>query len=188
MSQIASETINIEVLKRKKEIVEWIKSLVRFPSENRFPFGNEGEAQKFIEKECINIGLETDMFSPEDIQGIKEHPSWLKNRDYSGNRKNVIAKWKGTGNGNSLLLSGHVDVAPFEPDNWKTCRPYDPVELRGKLYGRGTMDMKGGLAAEYWAIKILKETGFKPRGDVIFESVVDEEFESYKLMKYFICR
>jgi len=176
MSQIASETIKIEVLKRKKEIVEWIKSLVRFPSENRFPFGNEGEAQKFIEKECINIGLETDMFSPEDIQGIKEHPSWLKNRDYSGNRKNVIAKWKGTGNGNSLLLSGHVDVAPFEPDNWKICRPYDPVELRGKLYGRGVMDMKGGLAAEYWAIKILKEAGFKPRGDVIFESVVDEEF------------
>ncbi len=176
MNLIDPETINKEVSKRKKEITGWLKSLVRLPSENRFPFGNEGKAQKFIEKECINIGLETDTFSPEEINGIREHPSWLKNRDYSGDRRNVVALWKGSGDGNSLLLSGHIDVAPFEPDNWKVCRPFEPVEISGRLYGRGTVDMKGGLAAQYWAIKILKESGFKPGGDIIFESVVDEEF------------
>lgn len=176
MIEITPETIQEEILKRKDEIVEWIKSLVRFPSENRFPFGNEWEAQKFIEKECANIGLKTDVFSPEEIPNIKDDPSWLSGRDYSGNRKNVIARWIGRGKGNTLLFSGHVDVAPFEPDNWKVCRPYEPVEIEGKLYGRGTVDMKGGLAAAYWAIRILKEAGFTPQGDVIFESVVDEEF------------
>ena len=176
MSDLFVKVINAEVSKKKKEILEWLKSLVRFPSENRFPFGNESAAQRFIEKEFRDLGLETDVFSPEEVKGIKEHPVWLKNRDYSDDRKNVVAKWKGEGNGLSLLLSGHIDVAPFEPDNWKICRPYDPVEVEGKLYGRGTLDMKGGLAAEYWAIKILKQMGFRLCGDVIFESVVDEEF------------
>ena len=176
MSELSAKEINKEVSKRKKEILEWLKSLIRFPSENRFPAGSEGEAQKFIEQECKDLGLETDVFSPEEIPGIKGHPSWLENRDYSNDRKNVVARWRGKGNGCSLLLSGHIDVAPFEPDNWKICSPYEPVELKGRLYGRGAMDMKGGLAAEYWAIKILKDMGIVPHGDIIFESVVDEEF------------
>ncbi|MCL4384874.1 MAG: M20/M25/M40 family metallo-hydrolase [Actinobacteria bacterium] len=176
MIKITPEIVQKEVSKRKGEIIEWLKSLVRFPSENRFPNGNEGEAQKFIEKECSIIGLKTDMFSPEDIPGIKDNPFWLNGRYYSNNRKNVVAKWEGIKKGKSLLFSGHVDVAPFEPDNWKVCRPYEPVEKDGKLYGRGTVDMKGGLASAYWAIRILKEIGFKPQGDIIFESVVDEEF------------
>jgi len=176
MINITQEFIREEIIKRKSEITDWIMSFVRFPSENRFPNGNEGEAQDFIEKECADIGLKTDMFSPEDVAGIKNDPSWLAGRDYSNNRRNVVAKWKGSGTGHSLLLSGHVDVAPFEPDNWKITRPYEPLEKSGRLYGRGTMDMKGGLAAAYWAIKILKESGFEPGGDVFFESVVDEEF------------
>jgi acetylornithine deacetylase len=76
------------------------------------------------------------------------------------------------------LLSGHSDVAPFEPDNWKTCRPYGPLVKDGRLYGRGSADMKGGLAAAFWALKILGELGFRPAGDIMFESVVDEEFAS----------
>ena len=176
MINITQEFIREEIKKRKSEIIDWIKLLVRFPSENRFPNGDEGDAQNFIKKECADIGLKVDMFSPEDVAGISNNPSWLSGRDYSNNRKNVVAKWDGSGSGHSLLFSGHMDVAPFEPDNWKVTRPYDPVEKDGRIYGRGTMDMKGGLAAAYWAIKILKESGFQPGGDVIFESVVDEEF------------
>ncbi|MHB1376410.1 MAG: M20 family metallopeptidase [Candidatus Humimicrobiaceae bacterium] len=176
MIKITPEFIKEEIFNRKSEIVKWIKSLVSFPSENRFPAGNEQESQNFIEKECACIGLKTDKFSPEEVSGIENDPSWLKGRDYSNNRRNVVASWKGSGNGHSLLFSGHIDVAPFEPDNWKVTRPYEPIEKEGKLYGRGALDMKGGLAAAYWAIRILKESGFSPKGDVIFESVVDEEF------------
>jgi len=176
MIKITPEFIKEEIFNRKSEIVQWIKSLVCFPSENRFPSGNEQEAQNFIERECISIGLKTDKFSPEDVSGIENDPSWLKGRDYSNNRRDVVASWKGRGEGHSLLFSGHIDVAPFEPDNWKVARPYEPIEKEGRLYGRGSLDMKGGLAAAYWAIRILKEAGFKPKGDVIFESVVDEEF------------
>jgi acetylornithine deacetylase len=176
MIKVTPEFIKEEIFNRKSEIVKWIKSLVSFPSENRFPAGNEQESQNFIEKECACIGLKTDKFSPEEVSGIENDPSWLKGRDYSNNRRNIVASWEGSGNGHSLLFSGHIDVAPFEPDNWKVTRPYEPIEKEGKLYGRGALDMKGGLAAAYWAIRILKESGFSPKGDVIFESVVDEEF------------
>jgi len=168
--------ISREVLKRKNEIITWSKKLISFPSENRPPDGFEGEAQEFLKKECLELGLEVDTFAPDEIEGIKQHPWWLSGRNYSNNRKNMVATWKSTPGGRSILFSGHIDVAPFEPGEWKITEPFNPIVKDGKLYGRGSADLKGGIAASFWAIKILKELGFKPSGDIIFESVVDEEF------------
>jgi len=166
-----------EVIKRRRDdILEWLKSLLRFPSENRPPDGQEAEAQAFIREECEKLGLEMDTFRPDEVEGIERHPHWLAARNYPQGRVNVVARWRGKGEGKSLLLSGHVDVAPFEPDEWKVTRPYAPLVRRDRLYGRGSADMKGGLAAAFWALKLLKELGFEPAGDVIFESLVDEEF------------
>jgi acetylornithine deacetylase len=178
MKDISAGIIRGEVNKRADEIIEWAKALIRFPSENRPPDGNEGPAQKFIEAECRNQGWDVDVFSPDEIPGIKEHPCWLHGRSYGGGRKNVVARWAGKGGGKSVLLSGHADVAPFEPDNWKVSRPYEPVIRDGRLYGRGSADMKGGLSSAFWALRILKDLGFKPAGDILFESLVDEEFAS----------
>ncbi len=176
MKRITPELIRKEVDKRKDQILEWTKTLICFQSENRPPDGMESEAQDFINEECKKLGFETDVFRPDEVDGITEHPSWLPGRNYPEGRVDVIAKWKGAGNGKSLLLSGHVDVAPFEPDNWKVTRPYEPLVKGDRLYGRGSADMKGGLAAAFWGLRILKELGFEPVGDVIFESLVDEEF------------
>jgi acetylornithine deacetylase len=176
MSEINREAIIAAVESHKADIVEWTKTLIRFASENRPPVGSEGEAQEFLASETEQCGWDTDMFRPDDINGIKDHPVWLKGRDYSNNRENVVATWKGKGNAPSILFSGHMDVAPYEPDNWNVCRPYEPVVREGRLYGRGSCDMKGGIASVFWGLKILKELGFEPEGDIIFESVVDEEF------------
>lgn len=176
MKQITPELIRNEIDKRKDQILNWTKTLIRFQSENRPPDGAEAEAQCFIKQECKKIGFETDVFRPDSVDGITEHPSWLPGRNYPEGRVDVIAKWKGSRKGRSLLLSGHVDVAPFEPDNWKITRPYEPLVKGGRLYGRGSADMKAGLAAAFWGLKILQELDFIPYGDVIFESLVDEEF------------
>jgi acetylornithine deacetylase len=170
------EKIESAVDKYAMEIIEWTKSLVRFDSENRPPDGNEAESQVFIADECAKLGLEVDKFNPTDVEGIESHESFLPERNYPAGRDNVVACWRGTGKGKSILFSGHVDVAPYEPDDWKVCRPYEPVVKDGRLYGRGSADMKGGLSAAFWAVKILREVGFEPGGDILFESVVDEEF------------
>ena len=170
------EKIESAVDKHAGEIIEWTKSLVRFDSENRPPDGNEADAQVLIADQCCELGLEVNKFNPLEVNGIDEHESFLAERNYPVGRDNVVACWKGNGKGKSLLLSGHVDVAPYEPDDWKKCRPFEPVIKDGRLYGRGSADMKAGLAAAFWAIKILRQIGFQPGGDIIFESLVDEEF------------
>lgn len=178
MNSITCQTIRKAVAEHAQEIIEWTMSFIRFPSENRPPDGNEEAAQQFIESECRKLGWDVDVFAPDEVPDIVRHPDWLPGRKYNGRRKNVVARWRGAGGGRSILLSGHSDVAPFEPDNWKVCRPYEPVVREGKLYGRGAADMKGGLAAAFWALRILHELGFKPAGDILFESLVDEEFAS----------
>ena len=162
--------------KHKAEILDWITALMRFPSENRPPTGSEGEAQEFLAAECRKMGWAVELYLPTDVPGATQHRYWLPGREYPAGRRNLAARWRGRGAGRSLLFSGHIDVAPFEPDNWKVCRPYEPRLVGGKLYGRGSADMKGGMAAAFWALRILSETGFVPRGDILFESIVDEEF------------
>jgi acetylornithine deacetylase len=161
---------------RRAEILDWTMKLIRFPSENRPPSGNEGDAQEFLAAECRKLGWDPQMFLPTDVPGIQKHPYWLAGREYPTGRRNLAARWPGSGKGRSILFSGHMDVAPFEPDNWRVCRPFEPRVLDGRLYGRGSADMKGGIAAVFWALKILSESGFTPGGDIIFESIVDEEF------------
>ncbi|MDD3777006.1 MAG: M20/M25/M40 family metallo-hydrolase [Actinomycetota bacterium] len=176
MRDIAVEDIRGMVEDRKNEIIEWTKKVIAFPSENRPPIGYEADMQAFILNQCRDLGMKVDSFSPTSVKGAQKHPWWLKGREYSQGRNNVAAVWKGTNQKKSLLFSGHADVAPFEPGEWKITEPFTPKIIEGKLYGRGSADLKGGMAAAFWAIKILKEMGFKPGGDIIFESVVDEEF------------
>jgi len=187
VSKLRSETQRIRRLveKHRPEILAWAKTLIALASENRPPAGYEREAQEFLAGECRKEGWSVDLFAPDEVPGIREHRYWLPGRDYTGGRRNLVAVWKGSrrsrqppsaSGGHSLLFGSHMDVAPYEPDNWTVCRPYEPMLKEGRLYGRGAADLKGGLAASFWALKILRENGFEPSGDILFESVVDEEF------------
>ncbi|MFP4485129.1 MAG: M20 family metallopeptidase [Spirochaetaceae bacterium] len=178
-------TLRQAVEEHRADIVDWITRFASIPSENRPPGGAEFAAQDWLQQQCEDLGLEVDRFSPLSVPRIRNHPHWLCSRGYPPGRDNVVAAWHGrsadTGSagsvpGPSLLFSGHTDVAPREPGEWKVCAPFSPVVRDGRLYGRGTADMKGGLAAAYWAIRILKELSVEPAGTIIFEAVVDEEF------------
>jgi acetylornithine deacetylase len=173
-----SAAIHDAVRLHKPEILAWLQDFVRCRSENRPPTGTESVAQDFLERACTREGLETKGFLPTEVPGIEKHRYWLRGREYPAGRRDLVARWSAAAKpgGRSLLFSGHADVAPYEPDNWTVCRPFEPVLVDGRLYGRGTADMKGGMAASFWAMKILRELGFAPSGDILFESVVDEEF------------
>ena len=75
----------------------------------------------------------------------------------------------------SLIINGHIDVAEInEGEDWIT-DPFTPIVQDGVVIGRGTADMKGGLAGALFAIKLLHEAGIQLPGDLIFQSVIGEE-------------
>lgn len=159
----------------RERIIEYTCDLVNIPTENRPPLGFEAEGQKYIRKRLEELGMEIVEVGPEDIPGYETNPLFSHDRDFTG-RKSIAGIWRGKGNGKSVLLNGHMDVAPKEPMAWTVTEPFQALVKDGKIYGRGSADMKGGLVSALDAIATLKEEGFEPSGDIIFESVVDEEY------------
>ena len=88
-------------------------------------------------------------------------------------RPNVVGVLEGRATGRSLILCGHTDTVGVAGMR----DPFDPVERDGRLYGRGSQDMKGGVAAMIDAARAIAETGLE-RGRVIVAAVVDEEHSS----------
>ena len=162
-------------VEQKKQLIDLTCSLIDIPTENMPPYGHEKGGQDFVKAFLSGLGCDVREYSPTEVPDFETNKVFLHDRNYR-NRKNVIGVWKGKGNGRSLLLTGHMDVAPKEPLPWTVCDPYHSVVKEDKIYGRGSCDMKGGLACALSAMKILKASGFVPRGNVIFESVVDEEY------------
>jgi acetylornithine deacetylase len=158
-------------------LTDLVRDLVDIPTENHPPDGDEAPGQAYIKKIYGEAGLEIDEFSPEEIEGYGTNPAFLHERNLAG-RKNVVGVWKGEGGGRSLVLCGHMDVAPKEPLPWTICEPFESIVQDGRIYGRGACDMKGGLACAAAAVMNLRESGFVPKGDIIIESVVDEEYAS----------
>lgn len=148
----------------REEIVNFLKTLVSFPTVNDGDCnGNELPMQEYLANLMREEGFDKVITAAYDEKKI---------------RPNVIGKIEGTGGGKSLAFMGHSDVVPISfPERW-VCSPFEPKEIDGKLYGRGTSDMKGGLAAAFYALKAIHENKIKLHGDVIFHSSVGEESQS----------
>ena len=98
-----------------------------------------------------------------------------KFEDFPGD-PHLVATFSSTGNnGRSLIFNGHIDVAEVRPDEKWRYGAFTPVFEKGRFYGRGSTDMKGGIAAMLIAIRAVRQSGAKLGGDVIFESVTGEE-------------
>jgi acetylornithine deacetylase/succinyl-diaminopimelate desuccinylase-like protein len=86
----------------------------------------------------------------------------------------LVARYRGTGAGKPILLSGHMDVVAANRKDWAR-DPFTLIEENGYLYGRGSADMKTGVVILVETLIRLKHEGFKPRHDLILLLSGDEE-------------
>ncbi len=140
-----------------EEAIELLRDTIRIPSHVDHP-GREGKIVEFLKQKLESEGIEV------DLQEVTE------------GRHNVIGTVHGSGSGKSLMLVGHVDTKP--PYNM-TIEPYDPVIKDGKVYGRGSCDMKAGLIAEMLSLVAVKRAGLELKGDLIFAGTVGEEISAH---------
>jgi acetylornithine deacetylase len=135
--------------------------------------GREQAIQEWLEPQLKEMGFQTSLFEP-DNEKFKDYPTHSRGHDYT-DRPNLVGTLPGTGGGRSLILNGHVDTMPAgDLEKW-TYDPWSGQIAEGKMYGLGACDMKAGVAAMIMAVKFLQEAGLELKGDVMIQSVVDEE-------------
>jgi acetylornithine deacetylase/succinyl-diaminopimelate desuccinylase-like protein len=147
------------------DVVELTRQLVRFDTTN--PPGNEAVCMKHLADLLTDAGL--------DCQLLGEH----------GDRPNLVARLSGTGSAPPLLLHAHLDVVPTAGQRWS--RPAFEAELIDDcVWGRGTIDMKGGVAMMVSALLRLIASGHRPGADLVLALVGDEEAGSYTGAHYLV--
>ena len=182
--KLLGKVLNV-IDEKRDELIGFLQDLVRIPSV--MVTHEEKKCQEFIATKLRAIGCNVDLWET-DWETLKRATSpktgkplyvpvetWMPNYEGLKNRPNVVGVLKGTGGGPSLLMNGHADVVPAGPlDRW-SYNPWAATIDGGMLYGRGAEDMKAGLAAMILAVDCIASAGIKLKGDVVLESVVDEE-------------
>lgn len=157
----------------ENELIVLLQELIRTNSVAIPPDGCETAAQSVILEFLKRRNVDAEMYELVFLTK-SNHPYVRADRNYA-DRHNLIARLVGRGNGRSLLLSGHIDTVPPGRNRWEDS-PWSGVLRDGRLYGRGSCDMKGGLVAAFAVIAALKENEIRLNGDLMCESVVDEEW------------
>lgn len=134
--------------------VEILQTLVQMDTTN--PPGNEIICINYLDSLLKEAGFETTI--------VAKGP----------NRPNLITRLKGRGEAPALVMQGHVDVVTTAGQDWER-PPFSAEIIDGILWGRGSLDMKGGVTMMTSAVMRAKAEGFVPAGDIILTIVSDEE-------------
>ncbi|MHA1932650.1 MAG: M20/M25/M40 family metallo-hydrolase, partial [Promethearchaeota archaeon] len=164
----------IWIRNNEDKLVSFIQDLVKIPSVS----GKEEDVQKFIFNKLTELNLEPKYVYP-DIETLRKDEDFFETTSFTKygyeNRPNVAVILKGTGDGRSICLNGHVDVVSPEPVEHWTYDPWGGEKEGDYIYGRGAGDMKAGVAIIIFALQALKETNTKLKGNVFLETTIDEE-------------
>lgn len=173
--ELNHDYINKWVTAKKPELLARLHDMVVIPSENKAPHGNEKPMQEYLLKQLNELGFASELYELNTVEGLTDHPAYWPGRDYK-DRPNLFAMRQGADKqqGKSLMFSVHADVVPGISGKI-AADPFAPVVQDERVYGRGSNDMKGGTAAILMAFQFLKEHGIELQGDLMFESIVDEE-------------
>lgn len=161
-----SEHLRKAVEDRRDEVVALTQALVRFPTVNP-PGDAYGPCAEFIAKRLHRSGYETRLIVAEGEPGHTDRFP----------RVNVIARREGRAPGKTVHFNSHIDVV--EAGHGWSVDPFEGVIRDGKVFGRGTCDMKGGLATSIIAADAFIETFPDYSGAIEISGTVDEESGGY---------
>lgn len=133
---------------------KYLIDMVRLAPVN--PPGNETPVSKYLQAVATQYGIACEL--------LGDDPK----------RMNFVARLTGNGNKRPLLLMAHSDVVPAEPRQWSQ-PPFEGLIKDGMIYGRGTVDTLGLLAAEMSVLVELKQRNVELDRDIILLSEADEE-------------
>jgi len=150
-------------------LVLFLRRLISIPSLD----GAESEAQRAVAGWLTDAGLETDVW-PIDLEELARHP--LFSAEVERAEALGVVGWTGApAGGRDLMLNGHIDVVPPGDAGAWTTPPWVPAVRHSWLYGRGAVDMKGGLCCALFAVKAVRDAGVRLSGRLAVASVVGEE-------------
>ncbi len=134
--------------------------------------GEETAAQEHVAVQMKKIGMDVDIWSL-DFDTLSQHPAYSieVEREHG---LGVIGSI-GAGQGPALVFNGHVDVVPAGDLATWHYPPWQGTIDNGRVYGRGALDMKGGLCCALFAAKAIKDAGINLKGRLMIQSVIGEE-------------
>lgn len=170
-SEVTEQRVLTEIDRRFRDTLDFLREMVRQPS----VLGQEKGVQQLIFDRLTTLGLNPAMWDL-DLDQLRKHPAFGKLDIGYEDRPNVTARWRAAEpGGRSVIFNGHIDVVSPEPlANWSH-DPWSAMVDREWLYGRGAGDMKAGVAAMLLAVEAVKAAGVRLKGDVILETVIEEE-------------
>jgi acetylornithine deacetylase len=145
----------------RDEVIGLLQDLIRIPSTNP-KLSDEAPNGEAAVQDRVGIAMEA---------AGAELDRW----DALPGRPNLVGTVRGTGGGPSLGINGHIDVVPVGDGSDWSHGPWSGEIVDGFVWGRGASDMKGGIAAMIHAATIVRRLGYTLKGDLLLESVIDEE-------------
>jgi acetylornithine deacetylase/succinyl-diaminopimelate desuccinylase-like protein len=135
--------------------------------------------QQLIRNECVNDGTASSGYESRSAAMLRDYldgcSADMAEFEPTPGRASLVARLEGSVPGApSLMLMGHTDVVPVNPDGWER-DPFGGELVEGEVWGRGATDMLNLTASMAVAFRRLGERGFRPKGDVVYLAVADEE-------------
>ncbi len=165
------ESVMRRIEARSDELVALTQDLVRIPTVNP-PGDAYRECAQFLGSRLARRGFDVEYVRAEGSPGDSDRYP----------RTNIIARHAGATPGRCVHFNGHIDVVA--PGNGWSFDPFAATLSNGRIYGRGTCDMKGGLAAAVIAAESLLESGLTLPGAIEISGTVDEESGGYGGVAY----
>jgi acetylornithine deacetylase/succinyl-diaminopimelate desuccinylase family protein len=144
----------------QEDLLRFAAELIRFPTPDP-PAHNTQEIQTWLAGQMEKIGMK-----------VHQHDLYPEEPLLAG-------VWEAPGAQRTLTFNGHIDVAQVNPDEQWDFPPFQPRWDQQYLYGRGATDMKAGVAAAFWAIKTVVQSGLNLKQNIMLQTVCGEEAGEY---------